>query len=77
MSEALTVKDSITKMAVVVNPFAPLALDSTTMWQAVVRVAIFGGATYTLWGKHRKAAYVTGALTAISILTTLSAKHGT
>jgi len=76
MSTELTPKQQLTKISAVVNPFAPLALDSVTMWQAVVRVAIYGGATYILWSKHRKLSYVTAAAAGVSILTTLSAKHG-
>jgi hypothetical protein len=66
----------ISRLSATVNPFAPLAFDITTGFQAAARIAIFAGASYFLWSKSRKAAYVTAGAAAVSLFTSLSAKHG-
>ena len=66
----------ISRLSATVNPFAPLAFDITTGFQAAARIAIFAGASYFLWTKSRKAAYVTAGAAAVSLFTSLSAKHG-
>lgn len=72
-----TVQNSIvSKLSATVNPFAPLAFDISTGFQAAARIAIFAGASYFLWSKSKKAAYVTAGAAAVSLFTSLSAKHG-
>lgn len=66
----------ISKLSATVNPFAPLAFDISTGFQAAARIAIFAGASYFLWSKSKKAAYVTAGAAAVSLFTSLSAKHG-
>jgi hypothetical protein len=67
----------LSKMTATINPFAPLSFDMTNGAQAAIRLLIFTSATYLLWRKSKKAAYVTAGAAAISLFTSLSAKHGT
>jgi hypothetical protein len=71
-----TTNDMIKKATSIVNPFSPLAFDNTTGFQAALRLTLFAGATYFLWSKSRKAAYITGGAMVTSLFTSLSAKHG-
>lgn len=64
------------KLTATVNPFAPLAFDSKTALQAAARLALFAGAAYLLHSKSKKAAYVFAGAAAVSLFTSLSAKHG-
>jgi hypothetical protein len=66
----------LSKISATINPFAPLAFDETNGIQAALRIVLFAGATYLLWSKSKKAAYATAGAAAISLFTSLSAKHG-
>jgi hypothetical protein len=66
----------LSKLSATVNPFAPLAFDIQTGLQAAARIAFFAGASYFLWSKSKKAAYVFTGAAAVSLFTSLSAKHG-
>jgi len=67
----------LSKMTATINPFAPLSFDATNGIQAAIRLVVFTGATYLLWSKSKKAAYVAAGAAVVSLFTSLSAKHGT
>ena len=68
--------DLMLKISSVVNPFAPLSFDAITGFQAATRIAIFTATAYFLYSKSKKAAYVAAGAAAVSLFTSLSAKHG-